>query len=389
MGLLSPRTEGFLYFADVVDLFAVASSGGPLPRRRVCGSSLGFERRHGSYTPRFRQETPAFQRKGRRRWRDRVAPLSHLRSAHWSVVLIGHDALTGHLSFGLLWTQHLESRMLVVNAIFVLFARADHLNLRSVVLTSGLFLVVSYGLLLVVFRAYSKRPLTALVVLAIGIVWLSLGDVGNALWAFQLAWYVALLSFTLMVYLLTVSKLPRLLVVCLAAVAGKCSVVLDGARASSRPIGALLILWWTPWTKRVALELGIWITTGSAGTITWRGYRGYHRALSSGRMHREIDVEAERAATPGCAHVAHLNNAGAALPTRATLEAVIGHLRREAERGGYEAATAASAQLEEVLHAVGATDRSRTRRDRAHRLGHPGVDEGDVGVRTRGRHLER
>ena len=69
-------------------------------------------------------------------------------------------------------------------------------------------------------------------------------------------------------------------------------------------------------------------------------------------MHREIDVEAERAATPGCAHVAHLNNAGAALPTRATLEAVIGHLRREAERGGYEAATAASAQLEEVLHAV-------------------------------------
>ncbi len=106
-------------------------------------------------------------------------------------------------------------------------------------------------------------------------------------------------------------------------------------------------------------------------------------------MPPHIDVEAERARTPGCERVVHLNNAGAALPTRATLEAVIGHLRREAERGGYEAATAASAQLEEVLHAVVATDRLRIRRDRAYRLGHPGVDEGDVGVRTRGRHLER
>ena len=133
----------------------------------------------------------------------------------------------------------------------------------------------------------------------------------------------------------------------------------------------------------------LYASAGAGAIPTWRGYRGYHRALSSGPMHREIDVEAKHAATPGCAHITHLNNAGAALPTRATLEAVIGHLRREAERGGYEAATAASAQLEEVLHAVCTTDRSRTRRDRAHRLGHPGVDEGDVGVRTRGRHLER
>jgi cysteine desulfurase/selenocysteine lyase len=54
----------------------------------------------------------------------------------------------------------------------------------------------------------------------------------------------------------------------------------------------------------------------------------------------DIDIEAERAATPGCATVNHLNNAGAALPTSATLEAVIGHLRLESERGGYEAAAA-------------------------------------------------
>jgi len=53
-----------------------------------------------------------------------------------------------------------------------------------------------------------------------------------------------------------------------------------------------------------------------------------------------IDVAAERAATPGCATVAHLNNAGASLPTSATLETVIAHLRLEAEIGGYEAEAA-------------------------------------------------
>ena len=58
-----------------------------------------------------------------------------------------------------------------------------------------------------------------------------------------------------------------------------------------------------------------------------------------------IDVAAERAGTPGCAAVAHLNNAGAALTTTATLDAVVGHLRFEAERGGYEAAAAVADRL--------------------------------------------
>jgi cysteine desulfurase / selenocysteine lyase len=50
-----------------------------------------------------------------------------------------------------------------------------------------------------------------------------------------------------------------------------------------------------------------------------------------------VDVEALRAATPGCLDVAFLNNAGAALPTTQTLEATIAHLRREAVIGGYKA----------------------------------------------------
>ena len=50
--------------------------------------------------------------------------------------------------------------------------------------------------------------------------------------------------------------------------------------------------------------------------------------------------------------MAHLNNAGAALPPSVVTEAVIAHLRLEAEIGGYEAADAAHDRVEAVYPAV-------------------------------------
>jgi cysteine desulfurase/selenocysteine lyase len=65
-----------------------------------------------------------------------------------------------------------------------------------------------------------------------------------------------------------------------------------------------------------------------------------------------IDVQRARADTPGCTKVAHLNNAGSSLPPTPVLEAVIAHLRREAEIGGYEAEDEAHERIESTYASI-------------------------------------
>jgi cysteine desulfurase / selenocysteine lyase len=62
----------------------------------------------------------------------------------------------------------------------------------------------------------------------------------------------------------------------------------------------------------------------------------------------ELDINALRAETPGCAEVVHFNHSGASLPTRATLVAITDHLQREALTGGMEAATGVSEALNDL-----------------------------------------
>ena len=65
-----------------------------------------------------------------------------------------------------------------------------------------------------------------------------------------------------------------------------------------------------------------------------------------------IDVSAVRADTPGCKEVLHFNNAGAALPPRAVTDAVLQYTVREALMGGYEAAEAASGEMQATYDAL-------------------------------------
>lgn len=65
-----------------------------------------------------------------------------------------------------------------------------------------------------------------------------------------------------------------------------------------------------------------------------------------------FDVERARRDTPGVVRVTHLNNAGSALPPTPVTEAVIAHLRLEAEMGGYEAAAAVRDRIDAAYLAI-------------------------------------
>ena len=65
-----------------------------------------------------------------------------------------------------------------------------------------------------------------------------------------------------------------------------------------------------------------------------------------------FDVQRARRETPGCENVLHFNNAGASLPPAPVLNAVLGHLEREAQIGGYEAEAEAQGSVEHVYDAL-------------------------------------
>ena len=70
------------------------------------------------------------------------------------------------------------------------------------------------------------------------------------------------------------------------------------------------------------------------------------------RIPSTIDVPAVRAATPGCAHVIHFNNAGASLPPKVVTDAVLAYTAREALIGGYEAQEAAVEEITSTAAAL-------------------------------------
>lgn len=65
-----------------------------------------------------------------------------------------------------------------------------------------------------------------------------------------------------------------------------------------------------------------------------------------------MDIDKIRAETPGVSRVVHLNNCGAGLMPQPVLDAVIDHLRKEAEIGGYEAEDAAAGAMANTYGAL-------------------------------------
>ncbi len=109
----------------------------------------------------------------------------------WSVVPFVNAALRGHLTLSALWAQHIDHRMLFPNLVFVGLDTLTRANTVVLIALSAAVFIASYGLFLGLYRSY--QSLTPLAVLTFGIVWFSIADYQNALWAFQFAWYFILL----------------------------------------------------------------------------------------------------------------------------------------------------------------------------------------------------
>jgi hypothetical protein len=191
----------------------------------------------------------------------------------WNMIPLVDAALHGHFGVSELWSQYGDRRLFVGRLFFVGFGLLDRLNEKSVMLFSAGIFIISYVLLLRVFRSYLGRALTWPSVLVFGIVWFSLVDYANALWSFQISWFLVVLFFVAMTYFLLVPQTPVLAFAVVAAIAGSLS---DVQGFAVWPIGFIALLWMRPQGQPARIKrikAAIW---AAAGAITMGLYfHGY------------------------------------------------------------------------------------------------------------------
>jgi hypothetical protein len=116
------------------------------------------------------------------------------------VNLVGH-AYSGTLHLSTLWAQHYENRILFPNLIVLALAYTTHLNVVTEEYLSALMVFAATALVIWAHKLRSPaRPL--IWYCPVAFLFLSLAQAGNALWGFQMAWYLVLLMITLALFLL-------------------------------------------------------------------------------------------------------------------------------------------------------------------------------------------
>ena len=191
----------------------------------------------------------------------------------WSLVPLVHAALHGGLSLGQLWQQHNESRLLVGNVIDVLFGFTDRLDARAIIFFSAGVFIAAYVCLLMLARKYLPTRLTPITVVTIGVLWFSLADIQNILWAFQVSWYLTVFFFVAMLYSLLVPERRRVLWFAAAVLLAVASSLSTVQGFISWPIGAICILWPGP-SRRGRSEIAIWFGTMLGAVAAYLpGYR--------------------------------------------------------------------------------------------------------------------
>jgi hypothetical protein len=129
---------------------------------------------------------------------DNVALLTHSN--------LGFTTYAGHTSLGMLWTQHNENRMLFPNLVVLALRDLTHFNVLIEVYLSAVLLVIATSLIILAHR----RDLVFMrwaVYLPVAFLMLSLGQFGDTLFGFQLAWYLILLALAAAIFFLDSPRL--------------------------------------------------------------------------------------------------------------------------------------------------------------------------------------
>ncbi len=182
-------------------------------------------------------------------------------SDQWDDVTVIRASYAHLFPWGVLWAPHNESRVFFPNLIVILLARTTHFNIRFEEFLSAGMLLAAIALLI---WAHKRRSPTTpwLYYCPVAFLALTFAQWQNALWGFQMAWYVVLLTLAVTIVLLDRPVLGRL------AFAGAVLVAVIGSYSLIQgfifwPVGLLLLYHRRrPWPLLV-----IWAAVGLAAML--------------------------------------------------------------------------------------------------------------------------
>jgi hypothetical protein len=119
----------------------------------------------------------------------------------WDDITLIGQAFSGTLHLSTLWAQHNENRIFFPNLIVVALGYTTHLNVVTEEYLSALML---FGATALVICAHKRRSPGRRWIwyCPVAFLLLSLAQANNALWGFQMAWYLVLLMVALALFLL-------------------------------------------------------------------------------------------------------------------------------------------------------------------------------------------
>ena len=119
----------------------------------------------------------------------------------WSDIGLISDSYTHRLTLSALWAPHYENRIFFPNLIVLLLAKTTHFNVHFEEYLSGFMLCAATGLLVLAHRSrLPSRPW--IYYCPVAILMLSVVQVADTLWGFQMAWYLVMMALAVALFLL-------------------------------------------------------------------------------------------------------------------------------------------------------------------------------------------